>query len=121
MLQQDNKLDQSGLDELRTRLSALMKHLYKSAISSDIECAASSTTAHVIEEPMLVGLASLNEVYGPSWRDRLEPNGSTKLDIAAREAINRCGLTAAQNWPPTDVDLGTFDRLLKGIRLAEEA
>jgi len=118
MLQQDNKIDESGYDELRRRLKALTWGTPKRTDFSGSERTFQNGPAEKqIEEPLLVALASFHEVYGPKWQDRLRPKGKASLEIAVKRAIQSYTATTKTSWPPNSCDLNAFEKLLNGIRV----
>jgi hypothetical protein len=113
MLQQDNKIDESGYDELRRWLNALTRRLPANDNLSD-----NPSRDGRIAEPMLVALASLHEVYGAAWQDRLLPKGRANLEIAVKKAIKGYREATNTNWPPEDFDVSAFEKMLNGIKIS---
>jgi hypothetical protein len=120
MLQQPADLDETGFDKIRRRLKDMVGPYHK-GYSFDANKRLHQLGASVepeISEPLLVGLASLYEVYGPEWRAHLVPDAGGNLESAIQYAIKSYELMTQEKWPPSDADLSVFEQLLKGIRLA---
>ena len=111
MLQQDNKIDESGYDELRRWLSAR-------GVPENDNLSDSLRRGEQIEEPVLVALASLHEVYGLQWQNRLLPKGNANLETAVKKAIKSYTGATNTNWPPEGSDLGAFEKILNGIKIS---
>lgn len=60
--------------------------------------------------------ATLQEVGGPDWRLLLEPSEKQPLAEEIRRAIRQYVETTHTAWPPSELELDTFQRSLRGIR-----
>jgi hypothetical protein len=120
MLQQHADLDETGFDKLRRRLIALSRPFRKldpldtkKRLSQAIASAQGS-----IPESLLVALASVYEVHGSEWRSYLRPDSSDNFEKAIQTAIKSYEQMTSEDWPPSDANLATFERLLSGVRIA---
>jgi hypothetical protein len=117
MLQQDNKADETGYDELRRWLKSHINLSKRQVRAGGRDfLGGNGIVDKPIRETVLVALATLHEVYGPEWRSRLHPIGSDNVDGAVNNAIKNYTATTNTNWPPGDHDLNAFEQLLNGVR-----
>ena len=122
MLQQEPKYDESGVDVLPQRIARLFEQIWTRSrtVKGSVVSSADYPSSEVIREPLLVALASLHEVNGARWREQLVFSQSSKLQFAISTAIESYRSTPGATWPPDDTSLDVFDRLLKGVRIADD-
>ncbi|MBT9492811.1 MAG: hypothetical protein IV107_10795 [Paucibacter sp.] len=134
MLQQDQRRDQSLLDEARQRWQARSRSAHKAAAAP--ASTASGAKNRQIATPQLVALGALTEAMGPAWLGKFKddlaqgyataayheevleryPHCSTALAIIARHQAE-----FNTPWPPSLEEVMVFARLLDGVRLPGEA
>ena len=121
MLQQDTKYDESGFDVVPRAISRFVERAWKSSkIANDPPATPiDASTPRVVRESLLVALASLQEVNGAKWRESLAPTDTGRLKSAINKAVASYVMTPGATWPPDNATLDVFERLLKGVRIAE--
>ncbi|WP_139835893.1 P-loop NTPase fold protein [Pseudomonas sp. R16(2017)] len=114
MLQQAQRLDQSGWDLLPKWLQSWL------GLHSEPEA---DTTAQVnLAEHRIVALGALYEVFGNDWRNftkstlpTSELRGAAKSSIKAYCAYDAPGLEIT--WPPSEEEMQSFSESLAGVRI----
>jgi photosystem II stability/assembly factor-like uncharacterized protein/Cdc6-like AAA superfamily ATPase len=111
MLQQAQRLDQSGWDLLPNRLK---KWLGMSTLPQQ-----PSTADLSIDEHRIVALGALYEVYGSDWKNCATTTlpDNDLVDVAKKSIKDYCAIDARVIWPPTPAEIDKFATSLTGIRI----
>lgn len=122
MLQQPEHLDKSGLDQVAKQVRSLWKKLQRGTSHEETSVAdnlvQSDDLPVTLSEDIIVALGALHEVCGKDWRNCVVGHAPSAIKTTVEKAIEQhraMGLGA--NWPPTDAEMDSFERALRGIRI----
>ena len=114
MLQQGESLDKTAWAEVLSQIRAWLRGEH------DKELSAQTPKTLALTESRLIALSAFHEALPDSWEQALKTGrteGEGQMADRAVSALSQHQSEFHQSWPPGDVEMKTFKRLLAGIRM----